>query len=184
MIQRDPYITEVQPIRLRQADLGPYLLLKNGNDLYRIPYHGGWAVLKVYYGSRSRFQYWSKTCSNVLFANQTSFTPAARRRTELECLELWRSHGFRVFNVYHDVQIEDVPEHGYAVYEYVPGLKFVDLFSDASVPVEEKLAWWRRFLPVWHRRHQLCHRPTNLGSNRHGYLGSTHHVSVNSQTDN
>ena len=114
-------MSKASPITFRRDDLHPYLLLKNGNYLYKIPYHdNGWAVLKLYYGDRTRFQYWSKTFGNVVIANQTSFMPAARRKTELECLELWRNAGFRVFDVYDDVVVSDVPDHGYATYEYVP----------------------------------------------------------------
>jgi hypothetical protein len=149
-------MAEASVIKLKKDELAPYLMLKNGNYLYKIPYRNGFAVLKVYYGSRTWFEYALKTLGNVLVSNQTSFMPQARRRTELECVQLWRSAGFRVFDVYEDVEVVDLPRAGYTVFEYVPGLRYVDYFSDASVPMADKLAEWRRFLPMWHRRHQLA----------------------------
>ncbi len=138
--------------RLRFDNLDQHLLLKNGNYLYKVPFRGGWAVLKVYYGSRSGLSHAIKTLENLL-ANQTSYMPRARLRTELECLALWRQIGVRVFDTYDDVVVEGLPEGGYALYEYVPGLRFVDYFGDAAVPLEERLAVWRRFLAIWHHRH-------------------------------
>ena len=63
--------------RLRFDDLDSMLLLKNGNYLYKVPFRGGFAVLKVYQGSRTWWQYFSKSCGNVLVCNQTSFMPRA-----------------------------------------------------------------------------------------------------------
>lgn len=138
-------------------DLMPYLLLKNGNYLYKVPFRDGWAVLKIYYGDRNLFQYVSKTLGNVLVNNQTSFMPLARWRTEKECLRLWRDAGFRVFEIYDDVVVRGcVPEQGYTLFEYVDRPRFVHYFADESVPLEERLSMWKRFLPVWHRRHALA----------------------------
>ncbi|MEW6743874.1 MAG: hypothetical protein AB1486_14055 [Planctomycetota bacterium] len=142
--------------RLCFHDLSSYLFLTNGNYLYKVPFRGGWAVLKVYYGNRSWLRYAVKTLGNVLVCNQTSFMPRARRATELACLKLWREAGFRVFDVYEDVLVEGLPEDGWALYEFVPGRKFVDYFGDRSIPLEERLAMWRRFLAEWCRRHELA----------------------------
>ena len=142
---------------LRIDDLAPYLLLKNGNYLYKVPFRGGWAVLKVYYGDRSLYQYVTKSLGNVLLSGQTSFMPLARWRTEYACLHLWREAGFRVFDTYDDVRVEGpVPEKGWRLFEYVDAPRFVHYFADPSVPVEERRAMWRRFLPEWHRRHALA----------------------------
>jgi len=143
-------------IHFRKAELPPYLLLKNGNFLYKVPYRDGHAVLKVYLGSRNWFQHVSKTLGNVLLANQTSFMPAARRRTELGCIQLWKDAGFRVFDVHDDVVVDDLAADLYATYEYCPGRLYVNLLNDPGIPVEERLELWRRFLPEWHRRHQLA----------------------------
>ncbi len=147
-----------QPERevLRFSELDPELLLKNGNYLYKVPFRGQTAVLKVYYGSRSTWQYVTKTLGNVLVCNQTSFMPRARNRVEHEVMDLWRSRGFLVFDTYDDVVIEDLPEGGYRLFEYAPGLKFVDYFADATVSLDDKIATWRRFLPIWARRHQIA----------------------------
>ncbi len=142
--------------RLRFDNLDQHLLLKNGNFLYRVPFRDGFAVLKVYFGTRTWWEYARKSLGNVLLCNQTSFMPRARRRTELDCLKLWRDAGFRVFDVYEDVVVDGLPEDGYALFEYFPGVKFVQYFADRSVDLEHKLAAWKRFLPVWHRRHQLA----------------------------
>ncbi len=140
---------------LRFENLEQYLLLKNGNYLYKVPYKGGWAVLKVYYGSLPIWRYALKSAGNLLLANQTAVMPWSRRRTELDCIALWREAGFRVFDVY-DEAVEGLPEQGYALYEYVDATRFVTYFADRSVPLETRLGTWRRFLPVWHRRHQLA----------------------------
>ena len=119
--------------RLRFDDLDSMLLLKNGNYLYKVPFRGGFAVLKVYQGSRTWWQYFSKSCGNVLVCNQTSFMPRARRRTELDSIRLWREAGFRVFGVYEDVEVEGMDPTLYALYEYVPKKKLVDLLGDPTI---------------------------------------------------
>jgi len=141
---------------LRFEDLRRFLLLRNGNDLYKVPFRGGFAVLKVYFGSRSAWEYATKSIGNLLFGSQTSFMPRARRRTELACLELWKEAGFRVPEVYRDVEVEGLPVDGYALLEYVEGPRFVHYFADGDLPVDERVATWRRFLPIWHRRHALA----------------------------
>ncbi len=142
---------------IRFEDLRPYLLLKNGNYLYKIPFRNGFAVLKVYYGDRSLFRYIIKTLGNLLVANQTSFMPLARWQTEYECLNLWREAGFRVFKTYDDVIVEgDVPKKGWRLFEYVDRPKFVDYFADQRVPLQDRLDTWKRFLPVWESRHRLA----------------------------
>ncbi|MBL8844110.1 MAG: hypothetical protein JNL90_21475 [Planctomycetes bacterium] len=142
--------------RLRFDNLEQHLLLKNGNYLYKVPFRGGFAVLKVYQGSRTWFDYALKTCGNVLVCNQTSFMPRARRRTELDCLKLWREAGFRVFGLYEDVEVEGIDPTLWALYEYVPRPKLVDLLGKGEIPLAERLALWRNFLPIWHRRHALA----------------------------
>lgn len=142
---------------LRFDDLSSYLILKNGNYLYKIPFRDGYAVLKVYYGTRSLPEYFAKSLGNVLINKQTSFMPLARWKTEYEALNLWREAGFRVFDTYDDVIIEGcVPDKGWRLFEYVDRPRFVHYFADRSVPVEERLDMWKRFLPVWHRRHRLA----------------------------
>jgi hypothetical protein len=156
-----------EPPTLRFDDLDQYLLLKNGNYLYKVPFEGGrdgWAVLKVYYGSRSRLQYVYKTIGNICFASQTSVMPKARRRVELECLKVWREYGFRVFDTYEDVRVEGLPEGGYTLFEWCPGTRFVEYFLDPEHSFDERMAMWRRFVPDWHRRHRLAvdHREPRL----------------------
>lgn len=141
---------------LRFDDLSPYLLLKNGNYLYKVPFRDGFAVLKVYYGTRNLPEYIAKSLGNVLINKQTSFMPLARWKTEYEALNLWREAGFRVFDTYDDVLVEGcVPDKGWRLFEYVDRPRFVKYFADQAVPLEERLDMWKRFLPVWHRRHQL-----------------------------
>ena len=76
--------------------------------------------------------------------------PKGRLKTEFECLNLWREAGFRVFGTYDDVRVEGQPEGGYTLFEYVDRPKFVHYFADKSIPLDERLETWRRFLPVWH----------------------------------
>jgi hypothetical protein len=142
--------------RLRFDDLQRYLLLKNGNYLYKVPFRGGFAVLKVYSGSRTWLQYAVKTCGNVLVCNQTSFMPRARMRTELDVIRLWREAGFRVFGVYDDAVVEGIDPTLHALYEYVPQKKLIDLLGDPALSLDERRRIWRGWLPVWHRRHALA----------------------------
>lgn len=142
--------------RLQFDDLEQHLLLKNGNYLYKVPYKDGYAVLKLYYGSRGWLRRLYKTFDNVVLAGQTSFMPKARLKTEQAAMRVWRDAGFRVFEIYDDVEVEGMPEGGYALYEYVEGRHFHKLLPDASVPLDERLALYRRFLSEWHRRHRLA----------------------------
>ena len=141
---------------LRFDNLKDYLLHKNGNYLYKVPFRGGWAVLKVYFGDQSKFRYVHKTYNNLVYNNKSSFMPRQRRLTELECLRIWREAGFRVFSTYDDVVVDGLPEGGYALFEYIEAPRFKEYFADATVPVYKRLEMWRRFLPVWHRRHALA----------------------------
>ena len=61
-------------------DLSPHLLLQNGNYLYKVPFGDGWAVLKVYYGSRGTWGRLTKSFSNVVLYGQTSYMPKTRCR--------------------------------------------------------------------------------------------------------
>jgi hypothetical protein len=140
---------------LRFDDLEKYLLHKNGNYLYKVPFEGRFAVLKLYYGSLSLARYALKSAGNLLLANQTAVMPWSRRRTELDCIGLWREAGFRVFGVY-DARVEGLPPDGHALFEWVDAPRFVHYFADRGVPLPERLGTWRRFQPVWHRRHRLA----------------------------
>lgn len=141
---------------LRFDNLEQYLFVKNGNYLYKVPYHGGFAVLKVYWCSRGWFERISKTFDNIVIAGQTSFMPRARLRTEQDAMAIWREAGFRVFKIYENVRVEGIEEGGYALYEYVPGRHFHKLLPDESVPREERIRLYRKFLVEWHRRHRLA----------------------------
>ena len=141
--------------KLKFHNLEQYLLLKNGNYLYKVPFRDGFAVLKVYYGSRSTLRYVTGTISNY-FQGQTSFMPQARLANEKKCLDIWRDAGFRVFKTYDDVEVSGLPEGGYLLFEYLPALKFKDYFGDESVPLDDRMATYRRFLKEWHRRHEIA----------------------------
>lgn len=136
-------------------NLDKFLLLKNGNYLYKVPFRDGHAVLKVYYGTRSLWRYVGGSISNF-FEGQTSFMPRARMANEKRCLKLWRDAGFRVFETYDDVTVKGLPAGGYMLFEYLPALQFKDYFADAGVSLENRLLTYRRFLKVWHRRHDLA----------------------------
>lgn len=153
---------------LRFDNLDQYLLLKNGNYLYKVPYRDGFAVLKVYWCSRGIFERVFKTIDNILIEGQTSFMPRARLRTELDAMAIWRQAGFRVFGLYENVKVEGIKEGGYALYEYVPGRHFHKLLPDESVPLEERIRLYRKFLIEWHRRHRMAidrHEPRLVHEN-------------------
>ena len=129
-------------------DLSPHLLLKNGNYLYKIPFRGGFAVVKVYYGSRNQLQMLYKSAENLISAGQTSYMPRTRLRIERECLDAWSKHGFRVYGTYDDVRIDapGCPEGGYTVFEYRDGPKLNDYLADDAIPEDERFATYRRFV--------------------------------------
>lgn len=142
------------------ADLAPYLLLSNGNFLYKVPFRDGFAVLKVYYGSRGALGNLYKSFENLVFAGQTSYMPRTRRRVERECLEIWRKHGFRVYDTFDDVEVQapGCRPGGYTLFEYRVGPKLNEYLSDGQVPQTQRLETWRRFLVEWSRRHDLAIR--------------------------
>lgn len=140
------------------SDLRPYLLLENGNYLYKVPFRGGFAVLKVYYGSHGPLARWGKSLANVLLYGQTSYAPRTRRRVERRCLALWARHGFRTFGVHDGVRVQapGCPEDGYLLLEFVERPRLCDVLADRARPLAERLALWRRFLAEWSRRHELA----------------------------
>ena len=141
-------------------DLDQYLLLKNGNYLYKVPFRDGVACLKVYYGSRSLIRYIGGTISNW-FEGQTSFMPKARRRNEYECLKVWKANGFRVFEIYDDVKVKGLPEGGYTMLEFVSAEKMITYLGREDIPLEERKRKYRLFLKDWHRRHKLAVETAN-----------------------
>jgi len=143
---------------LKFESLTPYLLLQNGNYLYKIPYREGWAVLKVYYGSRGFWGRIRKSIGNVLYAGQTSYMAKTRCRIEKECLALWRSHGFRVFEIYENVEI-DAPgcvPGGWLLLEYVSAPTLSEYMQDGSRPLDDRFETYHRFLKEWSHRHDLA----------------------------
>ena len=143
---------------LRFDDLRPHLLLKNGNYLYKVPFRGGWAVVKVYFGSRGRVSTLLKSFENVVLAGQTSYLPLTRLRIERECLSVWRKHGFRVYDTFEDVVIEapQCPPGGYTVFEYRDGPKLYSYLADPGIDKDERFDTYRRFVREWSRRHSLA----------------------------
>jgi hypothetical protein len=143
---------------IRFDTLEPYLLLKNGNFLYKVPFRGGWAVLKVYYGSRSRMSTLVKSAENVVLAGQTSYMPKTRLRVERECMQVWRSHGFRVYQEYPNVEVlaPNCPPGGYMLMEYLSAPKLDATLRDTGKPLDARLAMYRRFLQEWGRRHAIA----------------------------
>ena len=150
-----PVAAEVPPTTLRLADLEKVPLAGEGNFVWKIPLHGGHAVLKVYYGSRGWPLYLKKTLGNAI-TGRSSHMPRTRWRTETEVIGLWVKHGFRCFRMIPQVTVEGLPREGYMVYEWTPGRHFRDWFQDGKVPLEERLETWRRWVPEWHRRHRLA----------------------------
>jgi len=149
------------PVTLRLDGLEKKQLAGEGNYLWRIPFPGGtdgFAVLKVYYGSRSPFLYMKKTVGNLLLTGRSSHMPRARFRMETESVRLWERHGFRCFGMHPEVRVEGLPDEGYMLYDWTPGRHFREYFKDAAIPVEERMATWRAWIPEWHRRHMVAVR--------------------------
>jgi hypothetical protein len=151
----DPVAREVPPAVLRLEGLEKVPLAGEGNFVWKVPLHGGHAVLKVYRGSRGWPLYVKKTIGNAI-TGRSSHMPGARWGTEVACADLWSRHGFRCFRRIPQVTVEGLPREAYMVWEWTPGTHFRDHFKDGSIPLEEPLATWRRWLPEWHRRHRLA----------------------------
>jgi hypothetical protein len=145
-----------EPVRIDLEKVEKTALAGAGNYLWKVPFRGGFAVVKVYFGSRSPFLYWKKTFGNVLLTGRSSHMPRARFRTEMESIRRWEAQGFRCFPRYEEVEVEGLPRDGYMVFAYVPGRHFREYFRDEAVPLEERMATWRRWIPEWHRRHRAA----------------------------
>ncbi len=148
-------LDEVPATTLRLADLEKVPLAGEGNFVWKIPFRGGHAVLKVYYGSRGWPLYLRKTLGNRI-TGRSSHMPRTRWRTETEVIALWEGRGFRCFRMLPQVTVEGLPREGYMAYEWTPGRHFREYFRDKAVPLEERLATWRRWIPQWHRRHRIA----------------------------
>lgn len=145
------------PTRVRLADFPEKRHMAGaGNWLWEIPWQGGKAVLKVYFGTRNPLLHVRKTISNAIFSGRSSHMPRARCRIEKECLATWSKHGFHVFGHHPEVVFEDLPEGGYLLFDYTTGTHFREYFKDASIPLDERMATWRKYLVEWHRRHALA----------------------------
>lgn len=158
---------------LKFEDLTPYLLLQNGNYLYKIPYRDGWALLKVYYGSRGFWGRVRKSLGNVLYSSQTSYMAKTRRRVEIDCIALWRRYGFRVFDIYEDVEVEapGCLREGYVLLEYVSAPTLTEYMCDGRISLEDRFETYRRFLKEWSCRHDLAiseHEPRLVHENGDG----------------
>lgn len=142
---------------LRLADIkSKEHLAGAGNWLWKIPFRGGHAVLKGYFGNRLPLLHWKKSLGNLLLTGRSSHMPAARCRVENDCIDTWERHGFRCFRRHPEVVFEDLPAGRYTLFEYVPGEHFRTWFARKDVPLEERLAVWTRWIPEWHRRHRLA----------------------------
>lgn len=139
-------------------DLEPFLLLKNGNYLYKVPFRDGHAVIKVYYGSRSNWVRFTKSFNNVVLLGQTSYWPRTRLKIEKECCELWNKHGFKTFPLYDDVIVKapQVPEDGYLVFGYVDAPTLEEVLVDESRDIEDRFRLYREWLVEWSRRHDIA----------------------------
>lgn len=142
---------------LKFESLDEYLLLKNGNYLYKVPFRDSWAVLKVYYDSRTPLVRRQKSLANFL-QGQTSYMPKTRVRIERECIRLWQKHGFRVFDLYEDIEVRapTCRPGGYQLFEYVEAPKLIDFLCDSSISMDDRFLLYRRFLQEWSRRHELA----------------------------
>src|SRR5262245_61967652 len=124
---------EVPPTVLRLQDLEKVPLAGEGNFVWRIPFRGGSAVLKVYYGSRGWPLYLKKTLGNFI-TRRSSHMPRTRWKTEADVARLWEANGFRCFRMLPQVTVEGLPREGYMVWEWTPGRHFRDYFKDEKVP--------------------------------------------------
>jgi hypothetical protein len=142
------------PCTIRLEDVEKTNLAGDGNYLWRHTLPDGLdVVLKVYYGNRSPFLYMKKTFGNVVLTGRSSHMPKPRCRVEVDCVNAWEKQGFRCFGIYPQVKVDGLPDGGYMTFEYVPGRHFREYFKDKSIPLEERMDTWRRFVGEWHRRH-------------------------------
>ena len=144
---------------IRFDDLRPFLLLANGNRIFKLPVENMWVVLKHYRGSRSQTETLRKSMSSWL-VGQTSYRPRTRCRTERECLAVWESYGFQTFQLVTDLKL-DAPgcrEGEYNILAFEEGPRLVDFLNDTGVSQETKRELFKTFLAEWGRRHELAIR--------------------------
>lgn len=153
-----PAVTRHDDVRatVSLADIDKTPLAGAGNYLYRFQVGEHDCVLKIYEGSRSPLLYWKKTFGNVVLTGRSSHMPAPRCRIEVDCVRTWSGHGFRCFGLYPNIEIPELSRDVYMVYEYVGGRHFREYFKDQSIPLEERMDLWRRWIPEWHRRHAIA----------------------------
>jgi hypothetical protein len=146
-----------KPQTLRLADFPEKEhLAGHGNWLYKIPFRDDYAVLKIYFGNRNPLLHWKKSFGNLFITGRTGHLPRTRCKVEVDCVNLWEKHGFPCFKMYPEVKFSDVPEGGYMLFDYVPGIHFRTYFRDETVSLEERMETWEKWLPIWHRRHKIA----------------------------
>lgn len=144
---------------VRFDDLQPFLLLGNGNRIFKLPVGDNWVILKHYRGSRGQLETARKSVSAWL-VGQTSYLPRTRCRTERECLSVWESYGFQTFRLLTNLKI-DVPgcrDGEYNLFAFEEGPRLVDFLRDPGVELETKREAFNTFLQEWSRRHDLAIR--------------------------
>jgi hypothetical protein len=78
--------------------------------------------------------------------------PVSRFQTERKALDIWRQHGFDVFQSLEGEVDIDIP-FPYLVLEYVGGPTLKNFFRDPDIRSGQKRQVLKQFLPDWGRRH-------------------------------
>jgi hypothetical protein len=81
--------------------------------------------------------------------------PVSRFQTERKALDIWRQHGFDVFQSLEGEVDIDIP-FPYLVLEYVGGPTLKNFFRDPAIRPGQKRRMLEQFLPEWGRRHLLA----------------------------
>jgi hypothetical protein len=86
--------------------------------------------------------------------------PISRFQTERKALEIWRQHGFEVFQSLEGTVDIDIP-FPFLVLEYVEGPTLKNFFRDPGIPSGQKRRVLKQFLPDWGRRHLSAGQTAN-----------------------
>ncbi|MCJ7616368.1 MAG: hypothetical protein MUO43_07515 [Desulfobacterales bacterium] len=110
-------------------------------------------VLKCYGLKRSRIRTIIKQFGYFMVEGKSSFSASGRCKTEREVLELWRSEGFDVPQLFFPDFLSNISIPCLAM-EWIPGKTLAEVFQDCEIPLSRKKELIERFAGVLGNRHK------------------------------
>ncbi len=126
---------------IRFNDLSPYLLLKNGNYLYKIPFRDGFAVLKVYYedsGQRTGEQP-DLIHAHSSLANRIRVPGSLAREILAYLKSLGKTIGEAHWDHFMKVTVEEYPDRNLIEHTYTFAFRNPNLLVRAARMLDRKI---------------------------------------------